>query len=266
MHDAEYDESGKRIKSVERAFTILELIRDREEVGVTELAADLDCAKSTVHHYTKTLEALDYLENDDGQYRLGIRLLGLGGPARANQQLYQLAKDDVDEIAAETGEQARLIAEQNGYGITLYQSAGENISEPYGPLGSIEHLHCTAAGKAFLAELAPERAGEFIDNIDFVAYTENTITDPEQLVAELDAIRERGVAFDDEERYEGVRCVATAVTSKTDEPYGAISVAGATDRMNGERYHREIPDLIQNVAGVVEVNTAYSDWAERSHQ
>ena len=266
MHDGEYDGSGKRIKSVEKAFAILELIRDRETVGVTELAADLDCAKSTVHHYIKTLEALDYLENDDGQYRLGIRLLGLGGPARANQQLYQLAKDDVDEIAAETGEQARLIAEQNGYGITLYQSTGENVSEPYGPLGSIEHLHCTAAGKAFLAELTPERASDFIDDIDFVAHTENTITDPEELLAALETIRKRGVAFDDQERYQGVRCVATAVTSKTDQPYGAISVAGASERMGGDRYQKSIPDLIQNVAGVVEVNTAYSDWAERSHQ
>lgn len=258
-------ESGDTIQSVERSFRILEIIGDNEDVGVTDIATRLNIPKSTVHHYLRTLESLGYINNDSGTYSLGIGLLNLGGPARSNQRLYRLAKNDVDELAARTGEQARLIGEHRGYEITLYQSTGENLTEPYEPLGTIEQLHCTAAGKAFLAELPERELESMIGDIEFVKHTEKTITDPDELRRELRKVRDEGVAYDDEERDEGVRCVAASVGSKDVGPYGAISVSAPVERMDDERFRDTIPDMIQNYAGVVGVNTNYY-WAEDSFE
>jgi DNA-binding IclR family transcriptional regulator len=258
-------ESGDTIQSVERSFRILEIIGDNEDVGVTDIAARIDVPKSTVHHYLRTLESLGYIDNDDGRYSLGIGFLNLGGIARSNQRLYRLAKDDVDELAAQTGEQARLIGEHRGYGITLYQSTGENLTEPYDPLGTTEQLHCTAAGKAFLAELSKPELDRMIGDIEFVKHTENTITDPDELRRELRAVRDESVAYDDEERYEDIRCVAASAGSKDIGPYGAISVSAPVERMDDERFRDDIPDLLQNFAGVVGVNTNYY-WAEDSFE
>ncbi|GCF15956.1 IclR family transcriptional regulator [Haloarcula mannanilytica] len=258
--------SGKRerktIQSVETALEILEVIREKEIAGVTEIADEFGRSKSTVHHYLATLEEHGYLERSDGKYQLGLRFLTLGGKVREQEQLYHLGKSDVDKLARETGEKARLIVERDGYGITLYQSSGNAIEDTPTHVGSIEELYCTAAGKAFLAELPDEEVSTYLGEKTMHAYTQNTITDPEELRDQLEAIRSRGIAFDDEERYDGIRCVASSIVSSDDTLLGALSVSAPVDRVSDERFRSEIPDLLQNIVGVVEINTTYSRWED----
>ncbi len=255
-------ETGKTIKSIERMIRILESIRRHERAGVTEIASDLDMSKSTVHHYVKTLELYNCLEQVDGGYQLGLRFLTYGGQARSNQQLYRLAKDNVDQLAERTGEEVRLVVEQRGYGITLYQSAGEHVDETRSYVGRVEELHCTAAGKAFLSALPEDRVAELLDRIELAEYTSETITDREELLDELDRTRSRDVAFDDGERYEGVRCVAVPITDRSGDLLGAISISGPRDRFDEQRFRTRLPDQLHNVVGVVELNTTYSEWQD----
>ncbi|RDI70188.1 IclR family transcriptional regulator [Halopelagius longus] len=258
------NEGGKTIQSVETALSVLEYIREHGEVGVSEAATVLDCSKSTVHHHLTTLVERGYVEKVDGRYRLGLTFLALGGEVRERQRLYHLGKDDVDALADRTGEKARLIVEHDGRGITLYQSTGENVADTdtHTHVGSVEELHCTAAGKAFLAELSADELDAYLADAPLTAYTDATITDPDALREELEAIRSRGVAFDDEERYEGVRCVASAIDVGTGELLGALSVSGPTERIDDDRFRTDIPNRIQNVVGVVEINTTYSEWTD----
>ncbi|NGM67944.1 IclR family transcriptional regulator [Natronolimnobius sp. AArcel1] len=259
-------ETGKTIKSIETMLEILESIRRREEAGVTEIASDIGMSKSTAHHYVKTLELYNCLEKTNGRYRLGLQFLTYGGQARAGQRLYQLAKNDVDRLAAETGEEVRLAVEQRGRGITLYQSTGAHVDQARSYVGQVEELHCTAAGKAFLAALPAQRVEALLDDLELRAFTPETIMDRDELVAELEEIRARDVAFDDEERHEGVRCVAVSITNRSDELLGAISVSGPTSRLTGDRFSTTIPNQLQNIVGVVEVNTTYSEWEENVPQ
>lgn len=261
MSERDGGTAGRTIASVETAVRILEALRDRDRAGVTELATELDLPKSTVHHYLTTLAEAGYLVDDEGRYRLGLGLLTLGAKARGQERIYHLARGDVDRLAEMTGECARLVVEQDGRGITLYQATGERVDEPVTGVGDVDDLHCTAAGKAFLAELGEERRDEILSD-PLAGYTPNTTTDPDALRDELDAIRERGIAFDDEERYEGVRCVASAITDPSGELLGAISVSGPTERLADERFRSTVPSRIHNVVGVVEYNTTYSEWSD----
>lgn len=262
MSDRRQADTGKTIKSVETALEILEEVKRREGATMAELAAAVDLSKSTIHHYVTTLKLYDYLEEVDGQYRAGLKPLTFGGKARAREQIYRLAKSDVDQLASETGEEARLIIEQNGASIVLYQAEGESVDRPHTYVGFMEELHCTAAGKALLAALPENRADELIADMDLSARTEHTITERDALEDELERIRSRGVAFDDEEWTEGIRCVATAITAGQDGIVGAISVSGKKERMSGDRFRTTIPNEIQNIAGVVEINTMYLEWED----
>jgi len=262
MNEDQSGSTGKTIRSVETALGVLEAIQDREPVGVTEITGAVDCSKSTVHHHVSTLSDAGYLERAGEKYRLSLRFLSLGGQVREREQLFHLAKDDVDQLAQRTGEQSRLIVEDDGLGVTLYQATGEHGAITDTHVGSTEDLYCTAAGKAFLAELPAETVDAYIEDQDFVSYTDHTIDNPGRLREELESIRSRGVAFDDQEYYEGVRCVASAIDSQSGELLGAISVSAPVERIDEDRFRTEIPNEIQNVAGVVEINTAYSDWTE----
>lgn len=269
MTDASGTGERKTIQSVETALEILDVIRDREVAGVTEIADEFGRSKSTIHHYLATLEAHGYLERADDKYQLGLRSLTLGGAVREQEQLYHLGKSDVDKLAAETGEQARLIVERDGYGITLYQSAGDAVRESATGVdgsrthaGTIEELYCTAAGKAFLAELSDDDVDAYLANTALTAHTDRTITDPDTLRDHLKAIRSRGIAFDDGECYENVRCVAAPIISSEAALLGALSVSAPAHRMDDERFRTDIPDILQNVVGVVEINTTYSRWED----
>lgn len=186
----------------------------------------------------------------------------LGGSAREQEQLYQLGKNDVKRLATETGEKARLIVERNGYGITLYQATGENVDETITHVGSREDLYCTAAGKAFLAELSDEELDSYLSERDFKQYTDRTITDSEELRTELEKIRTDGVAFDDGEFYQGLRCVAAPIVVSDGGLLGAFSVSAPVERMGDHRFKTKLPDQLQNIVGVVEINTTYSKWTK----
>lgn len=262
MSDGDTGRGGDRIASVGTAFRILEAVRERDSVGVTELAEALELPKSTVHHYLATLADDGYLAAEDGRYRLGLGLFTLGATARTGERIFHVAKPNVDRLADATGEQARLVVERDGRGITLYQATGDEVDDPPTHAGDVEELHCSAAGKAFLAELPADRLDAFLADRALEARTPNTITDPDELRDALSTVRDRGVAFDDEERDEGVRCVASAVSDRSGELLGAISVSAPLDRMPDERFRSEIPSRLHNVVGVVEFNTTYSEWSD----
>lgn len=252
-------EDSRRIQSVGRAFEILEFVRVNGGVTVTELAGELGVSKATAHHYLATMTADGYLTAEEGTYDLGLSLLALGGAARSRSQLYDHARSTVDELAADTGELVQLWTEHDDWGIVLYQAHGRVGDVPL-ETGSREPLYCTAAGKAFLAELPREAVDRIVAATGFERYTDRTITDADALAAELSTVRSQGVAFDEGERFEEIRCVASPVRSVSGDPLGAISVTGPADRLSGERFTGEIPRKIRNVAGTVEITSVYADW------
>ena len=251
---------SKTIKSVGNAFRVLDALDEHEQMGVTELADEVGISKGTAHHYLATLLEHDFVERADGKYQLGLRPLTYGGAVRERETVFQIGKESVDRLAKTTGETARLVVERSGYGITLYQSTRHERTDVGTHLGTREDLHSTAAGKAILAAMDDTRIDEILDWGGLHRYTDGTIVEEPSLRAEIADIRSRGIAFDDEEQFEGVRCVATALVTETDELLGAISVSGSVERIDDDTFRTEIPQEIRNVAGVIEVNTAYLDW------
>ena len=253
---AQQPSTDTRIKSTERSFRILKEVCRRDGAGVTELADHFDCSKSTICEHLLTLVDSGYVTNDGGTYRIGLRFLELGGHARAKEKLYHFGKKDIDELSAETGESAKLVVEENGRGIYLYQALGENAVMTDSHLGTRVYLHATAVGKAILAHLNDEHISEIVDQHGLPAKTDQTVTDRDELETRLQSIKDRGVAFDDEERIEGMRCVAAPIL-QDGEILGALSVSGPKRRIDEPVFRKELPDLVKNTARTVEMNTKY---------
>lgn len=259
------DRSGtgsKTIQSVENAFRILDELLVRKQAAVTELSTVVGLSKGTVHHYLSTLRNEGVVEQSDGKYQLGLRSLSYGGAARERETVFRIGKEGVDRLAETTGETARLVIERGGYGITLYQATSNDREEIKTHLGTQEDLHSTAAGKAMLSVMDDDRIRAIIDRRQLSQHTNNTIIDEATLREEITDIRSNGIAFDNEEQFNGVRCVATPLATNGDELLGAISVNGPIDRIDDTAFHEDIPQALQNVAGVIEINTAYRGWME----
>lgn len=246
------------VGATEKTLRILDALESLDGAGVTELARTLDISKGTVHNHLSTLEAYEYVVKDDATYRLSLRFLELGEYTRQETSLLDIAKPEIDNLASQTGEIANLMIEEHGRGVYLYISRGEHAVALDTTVGTRQYLHTSALGKAILSNMSDPRFESVIERHGLPAETPNTVTDEHRLHEELARIRDEGVAFDGEERAEGIRCVAAPITDNDDRLLGSVSVSAPSTRMKGDRFQSEIPEQVQNTATVIGINATYS--------
>lgn len=254
----QYGTDATPVRSLATAFRIVESLHERPSLTLTGIAEELDIAPSTAHRHLTTLEQFGYVCKDDGRYRLGLRFLEVGEQARNRLRIYQVARPKVEQLAEETGEIIQLMVEEGGMGVRLCLEDGERGVPTNTLAGQHVFLHTNSTGKAILANLPASSREEIIERTRLPRQTGNTITDPEALRTELVEIRERGFAFNDEERIEGLRAVGTPVMGQDGEVAGAISVAGPSKRFNGDWFREELPSTLSGAANEIELNLKYS--------
>ncbi|WP_135855364.1 IclR family transcriptional regulator [Halorussus salinus] len=251
-------EAKNPVKTTQRSLDVIEALQETDGARLTELADRLDLPNSTVHNHLSTLMERDYVFKDGDIYRVSLRFLDLGEHARKRRKIYDLAKPEIRELADETGEVANLLVEENGWGVFLWSSEGENAVPLDIHPGKHVHLHATAVGKCILAHLSEKRVDEIVARRGLPAETDRTITDRGALADELETVRNRGYAIDDEERLPGMRCIGTTVKSESGNIIGAISVSGPTSAMGMDRLTDSLADQLRGAANVIELKVAYS--------
>jgi len=248
------EKSTTGIQAIDRTLEIVEAMIELEEAGVTELANHVDLPKSTVHHHLLTLERAGYVVRENGKYRTGLKFLRAGERTREQHALYQVAHPEVEKLAERTNEISGLMVEEHGEGVFIYRDSGSEAAHIDTSIGDRVPLHCTALGKAILAHLPADHRDDIIDHHGLTRIMKNTITDEDVLREQLKEIRERKIAFDDEERLNGLRSVAAPVFDATGQAIGSISVAGPTHRMQGADFYGELPETVLGIANVIELN------------
>lgn len=250
------DDDGKQIDSVHRSLKILDVLDSNGPMKLPDLAACLDMAESTVHVHLRTLQTTGYLVHSDGGYDLSLRLLQKGIAARQRRDVYEITREELDEIAQETGEVANLGVKESGQRVILDQSEGSDAVYDNAPVGEHTHMHWTALGKAILAEQPSDIVEEIIDARGLPMATEHTIVSREELFAALEATRERGYAIEDEERRDGIRSIAVPLVADS-SVLGAISLSGPKKRFLDKRVKDELVPALQNTSNVIEIRYSY---------
>ena len=245
------------VTTVDRTLQIVETIQDLDGAGVSEIAERVDVGKSAVHNHLTTLENREYVVKEGDEYHIGLAFLGLGAYARQRNDIYRAARDEVEDLAEETGELVNLLAEKNGMGIYLYQAKGDDAVELDTYVGKRVHLHCTALGKAMLGFRPDEEVERVLEDRGMPEMTSETITDPDVFTDELETVRDQGYAVDDGERLTGLQCVAAPVTDDQDRSIAAISVSYPVHRVD-DGYHEEVANAVLGAANVVELEHNYS--------
>jgi len=236
---------------------IIELIAERSGVGVSELSAEIDRPKSTVYDHVVTLYELGYLVKRGEKYDISSDFLRMGDINRRNMEIYQAASDELEQLAAETGEYASLTVREHGKAVIIATEEGTEAIPVNTYDGIVMHMHTAAPGKAILAHLDEKRVSDIIDRHGLVERTEDTITDGDELFEELAWIREHSYALDDEERLTGMRSVATPVIDRDDRIRGSLAIYGPTNRIDDERFREEFPELLMRSGNIVEVLMNY---------
>ena len=246
------------VKSDETLFRLIEALQEKHVAGVTELADQLDCSKSSVHKHLKTLEHHDYAVNDDGQYSLGFKFLTLGGNIRDRNNLCQYARSFVTALAEDATQMVSFIIRDGDYGVFACINNDRYGLRAQVPLGSRYPLSQNAAGKAILAKLPDEEIETYIAQSGLPSKTQNTISEPRRLWEEIEEIRNRGYALSIEERVEGVLSIAAAIKSNNSNQVGALAMAGPVEHLSQDRIHDEYAALLLEAAYDLKLRVRYS--------
>ncbi|RBI60378.1 IclR family transcriptional regulator [halophilic archaeon] len=251
------EESPRILKTVSRALKVIRTLEELDGASVTEIADHLDISKSAAYNYLMTLEDQRLVVKDGNTYSLSLQFLLLGEYVRNENTLYEAGKEEIENLADETGEYAHLATIQHGLSVNLYKVKGAKaVGSDYqtSKLQRPDYLHFSATGKSMLAHLPREKVEDIIDQYGLPKRTENTIVDREELFAELEDIRERGYAYNEEEEVEGLRAIGAPICDRSNGVLGALSVSGPVRRMNDPDYHDKVVEQVTNAANVVEVN------------
>ena len=241
------------VKTAETAFGIIETILDNEGMRFSELQRELGMPKSTLHDHLRSLESLGLLLKRGDEYRVSAAFLDMGETIKRHRPIYRAAADKVEALATETSEHASLMVEENGQGVLLDVKKGEAAVDINAYPGRRLPLSPHAPGKAILAYLPEDRIEAILDEHGLEQYTGRTITDREAFYDELDLVRERGYAIDDEELIEGIKALSVPVrTSGT--VHGAITIGGPTRRMPAGRIENDLLTTLKESVNVVELN------------
>jgi DNA-binding IclR family transcriptional regulator len=214
-------------------------------LSLSEISRRIGLPKSTVHRLADQLCAVGWLERNSGGYRVGLKLLELGGVALQRNGLREVAFRHIYALAQKTGLAVQLAILDHNEVVYLERIVLTRFRVPT-RVGGRQPAYCTALGKAMLAFEDEPNQESVLANMP--RRTEFTITDPQALRAQFADICRTGIAYDREEAYNGLACVASPIRS-SGRAIGALSVTGPVGRLP-----------LQTIAQEVR-NTALAVWA-----
>jgi DNA-binding IclR family transcriptional regulator len=242
------------VRAVERTLALLESLADAgsDGAGLSILARAADLSEPTALRYLATLSRSDVVEHDPrtNGYRLGPGLLVLWERGFGDVNPRRVGTSLMRELHASYGETVNLATFWNGRVILIDAIEGVHALKRGARVGQEDRLHSTGLGKAILAHLPEAERRSLLREKGQPRITEHTITTLPELERELEEVRARGYAIDQEEDVPGLRCVAAPIFDRHGHVSHALSISAATTSMPIEQLHDIGPRLVAVCAEV----------------
>lgn len=232
--------------AVERALSILEAAAARRD-GLTnsEVSRKLAIPKSSASYILRTLERRGYLRRDaeSGKYRLGLKILSLGGDAQSNLDLAAVAAPYMRALVEKLRLTAHLAVLDQGEAVYIEKVEAPGFFKVNTWVGRRMYAHSTSVGKALIAWLPRPEIEMLARHHGLKKRTPKTITTVSRLLAELERVKEQGFAMDDEENSVGARCLGAPVFDGEGNVIAALGMSGTLTQMSEGNMPRVIEAL-----------------------
>ena len=229
-----------KVQVLDRAINIIEFIGKQStgEAGLRELSAAMKLHKTTTHRIAHVLESRGLLRRglDSNRYRLGLHLYDLGCQALDHVNIREEARPLMTRVAFDVGETVHLAVLDRAEVLYIERVEAQRSLTMGSKLGARNPVYCTALGKAILAYSPDMEVEQILAACRMEARTKNTFTSALALKRELERIRDRGYAIDDEEIEDGIRCVSAPILNLAGRAVAAISVSGPSSRITPNRF------------------------------
>ncbi|MCD2205255.1 IclR family transcriptional regulator [Halobacterium sp. KA-6] len=233
-------------KTTTQAIRVLDILRRTKGATISDLASEFEMPRSTLYTHLNTLMEEGFVVRENGQYWIGIRFKEFSVAAEKRKPSYQIVRSGLAQLEGDIDAETEFLIEEAGQVSVIYHS--ENIEQNRVRL----HMHNTAAGKSILAERSTEDVEKVLDKHGLPQQTKNTITDREELFAELETIGEQGYAYNNAECFDGYHGIGATVQGIDGGILGAVTLGGPIYRIPENQLRNELVDTLLNTVDEIE--------------
>jgi len=224
-------------RALERSLDILDCLAVGDEpLRLSQLADRIGVERSNTLRLLRGLQARGYVERDESKrYFLGLKALQLARVVLRRLDVVEAGQEVLRSLGHATGEAVHLAALQGVHVVYLGRVECAAPVRVTNEVGQQLPAHCTAIGKSLLAYLPASELRRLFPAPRLPTYTSHTLSTLRALKHDLDLVRQRGYAFDDQESYEGVRCIAAPVRNHVGTVVASIGVSAPAMRLSAAR-------------------------------
>jgi len=235
------------VKSAKKIFQILEeLSQNGGRMKLKDISNNLGYPPSTVHRLLNTLTDLGYVDQDSqsSDYLIGVKVLSLAASSLDGLDLGNIAYNYLTNLRDKTGETANLAINDGNESLYIQKVESKAMVRVFSLIGKRAPLHATGVGKIMMADLTWREVEDILEETGLPRITKYTITELEEMKSELEKIRDRGYAYDNEECELGAFCVAAPVRDYSGRVVASMSVSIPTNRFSKTTKEKLIKEVL----------------------
>lgn len=241
------------VQSVERAFTLFELLANHNILSLSQLCGQTGLHKTTVYRLLSTLIQLGYVDKaDDSRYRLSMKVFELGSKRIQNTDFYSTARSFMRRLALSLEQTVHMVIEDNNEILYIDKiTVNETGLKMQSKIGLKAPMYCTAVGKALLAAKTDTEIERYWNAVHKKKFTDKTIETYDDLLKDIREIRQRGYALDRGEHEQGIICIGSSFATYQNRSAGAFSTSlGVNDIQKLDTF---IPLILDTAKQLTEV-------------
>jgi len=253
------------ITALQRGLRLLQLFSESPH-GLTakQVAGRSRLPVSTVHRFLANLEGSGFLNcSGDGVYHLGIACFAIGQVALGQLDIRRVSLPYLQELNRQTRETIHLTVRHGLSAVYVEKLDSPEQLRIHSRIGAAVPLYCTAVGKVMLAYMPDDERERVLPQLVLNCLTPNTVSNLQELDAELYRVRKNGYACDLEEHELHIRCVAAPIWDHAGSVNASLSITAPVVRMAVTRL-RQLAPLIQTAGLQISRELGYRTAAYRA--
>ncbi|ADH67709.1 MULTISPECIES: IclR family transcriptional regulator domain-containing protein [Nocardiopsis] len=240
------------VQSLERGLTVIRAFSaERRSMTLSEVARETDLTRAAARRFLLTLVDLGYVRTDGRLFSLTPRVLELGYAYVASAGLPDVAQPHLEDLSARVHESASVSVLEGDDVLYVARVATSRIMAVAIRVGTRFPASATSMGRVLLAGHDDRNLDAYLARVELAPLTRFTITDPAELRAELERVREQGYAIVDQELEEGLRSLAAPIRDGSGRVIAAANVSAHANRASIEDVRRDLlPALLETTARI----------------
>lgn len=241
---------GSINKSVLKALEILEFLDLKGPMGITEVSNELGMDKSSVFRALNTLKFRNFVRQDQEtlKYCNSYKLLEMGNNVARQSGLVKMASSYMRQLSRQVSGAVCLGIRDGVSVIYIDKIESDTPVRASMKVGQSLPLYCTAMGKSILAFQPPAKMNHLLSRLEFEPRTPNTHQNLDSLKKDLDEVKRRGYAVDNEEHIQGLFCVAAPVFNSSGQVIAGLSVTNVKMLIADEAFVKTLAREVMNSA------------------